>query len=185
MKSLMINGDRSLLEPVLYLPSPHQNRRPINQVIDLVIIHNISLPPKQFGNSAVEDFFCGRLDITKHAYYKTIAHLRVSAHIFINRMGKIIQFVPFAKRAWHAGDSSFEGRKGCNDFSIGIELEGADDIPYEVAQYRQLGTVLKLLMQHYSLITPARIVGHADVAPARKTDPGPAFDWAYLKGLIS
>lgn len=152
--------------------------------IDMVVIHGISLPPGQFGGRAVQDFFCGHLDIGAHPSFQDIAHLRVSAHLFIKRSGEVIQFVPFTKRAWHAGESFFQGRSRCNDFSIGIELEGTDDIPYETCQYQQLGEILNTLMLTYTAITPDRIVGHIDIAPGRKTDPGAAFDWTHLKGLI-
>lgn len=185
MKPSKINTKTGLLEPVTCRFSPHHNERPTGTVIDTVIVHNISLPPGEFGGDAVEQFFCGELDINSHPAYPSIAHLRVAAHLFIKRTGEIIQFVPFTKRAWHAGVSSFCGREGCNDFSIGIELEGKDDLPYEGCQYEQLGSVIKLLMVTYPEITYERIVGHADVAPGRKTDPGPAFDWALLKGLIT
>lgn len=182
---LKINRQSSLLEPVTYLASPHCDERPENMLIDLLVIHGISLPPNEFGTGDVEQFFCGKLDNSLHPYYQTIAHLRVSAHLLIKRNGEIIQFVPFAKRAWHAGESYFQGKTRCNDFSIGIELEGADHISYEKIQYEQLGRVSRLLMQTYSAITHDRIVGHVDIASGRKTDPGPAFDWAYLKGMLT
>lgn len=168
------------LSTARYLPSPHCDERPQNTAINMIVIHNISLPPEQFGTDAIEQFFCGTLDITQDAYYATIAALKVSAHLLIKRTGMIVQFVPFMKRAWHAGDSLFRGQTHCNDFSIGIELEGADNIPYEQKQYEQLSTVIRLLMKAYPAITSDRIVGHSDIAPDRKTDPGPAFDWAYL-----
>lgn len=182
---LSIQPASGLLEPVIFKTSPHHDERPDGTVIDMIVIHGISLPPSEFGSHAIEDFFCGKLDTSLHPYYTTIAHLRVAAHLLIKRSGEIIQFVPFSKRAWHAGVSSFSGRTGCNDFSIGIELEGTDEIPYEQVQYKQLSRIIPLLMQCYTAITHDRIVGHADIAPGRKTDPGSAFDWAYLKGMLA
>ena len=129
---------------------------------------------------AIEAFFCGELEIASHPHFVKMATCRVSSHLFIKRTGEVVQFVPFIQRAWHAGESSFHGKTRCNDFSIGIELEGTDDIPYEQTQYQQLGRSFRLLMQTYPAITHDRIVGHVDIAPGRKTDPGPAFDWDYL-----
>lgn len=167
-----------------YSPSSFNDERPPETEIDLVVIHNISLPPGQFGTNDVEQFFLGKLDIDKHPYFKQIHGMCVSAHLFITRFGDIIQFVPFTRRAWHAGESSFMSRPRCNDYSVGIELEGADDIPYEGVQYETLAGVLRALMLAYPAITCDRIVGHVDVAPNRKTDPGKAFDWSYLKGML-
>jgi AmpD protein len=172
--------DRGLLEGVRYLPSEHYDARPDNMQIDMIVIHGISLPPGQFGTGAVEQFFCGKLDFKDHPYYETISHLRVSSHLLINRQGEICQFVPFFKRAWHAGVSYFQGRECCNDFSIGIELEGTDDLPYEKVQYTQLVKVIKSLQTMYTGITRERIVGHSDIAPGRKQDPGPFFSWERL-----
>lgn len=173
-----------LLDPVIYCASPYCDERPQANNIDLIVIHGISLPPGQFGNQAIEAFFCGKLDFSQHAYYPSIAHLKVSAHLLIKRDGTIIQFVPFLKRAWHAGESSFQGKKSCNDFSIGIELEGTDEIPYEQNQYQKLLTIIPLLKKHYPAISRERIVGHQDIAPNRKRDPGPFFDWTSLQGII-
>lgn len=181
----MINLETGLLTTAVYKPSAHCDERPEKVAIDMVVIHGISLPPGQFGTGAVDDFFCGKLDVTSHPAYAAIAHLKVSAHLLIKRTGDMIQFVPFHQRAWHAGESYFDGKTRCNDFSIGIELEGTDDIPYEKEQYEQLASVLALLKQAYPAVTHDRIVGHVDIAPGRKTDPGPAFDWDYLKGLIA
>lgn len=180
-----INAQTGLLEPVLYLPSPNCDERPLPMLIDMVVVHGISLPPTQFGTGAIEAFFCNQLDISQHEYYGNIAHLKVSSHLLIKRDGEIVQFVPFNRRAWHAGESSFQGKTRCNDFSIGIELEGTDEIPYEQAQYQQLVAIVRLLMQTYSAITPDRVVGHSDIAPGRKTDPGPTFNWSYLKGRLA
>jgi N-acetyl-anhydromuramoyl-L-alanine amidase len=182
---LTINQQSGILESVRYRLSPHHDERPPGVCIDMIVIHGISLPPGEFGSKAIEEFFCGRLHISSHAAFATVAELKVSAHLLIRRTGDIIQFVPFTKRAWHAGESHFQGKTRCNDFSIGIELEGTDNIPYEQMQYKQLRNVIRLLLQAYPAITHDRIVGHADIAPGRKTDPGPAFDWAYLKGIIA
>lgn len=182
---LEIDRDRGLLTHVCYRPSNHCDMRPDTMPIDMIVIHGISLPPGQFGTGAVERFFCGDLDVREHPYYETIMHLRVSSHLLINRDGMICQFVPFIKRAWHAGLSHFCGREQCNDFSIGIELEGTDDLPYENIQYEQLAKVITLLQAAYTGITRERIVGHADIAPGRKHDPGPFFSWAMLDRLLS
>lgn len=180
----MVIDSVGLLQAAVYKPSPHCDQRPANLAIDMVVIHGISLPPGEFGQNMVEPFFLGKLDSSLHPYFETIKDLRVSAHLFINRQGEITQFVPFEQRAWHAGVSSFEGRSGCNDFSIGIELEGTDEQPYEEAQYQSLARLLPVLMKHYPSISAERIVGHSDIAPGRKSDPGPSFNWAYLRGLL-
>lgn len=157
--------------------SPNFNQRPENTVINLLVIHNISLPPGEFGGGYVQQFFQNKLDASLHPYFATIAELKVSAHLFIERDGKVTQFVPFDGRAWHAGRSSFAGVADCNNYSIGIELEGADNIPYSDAQYLALEKVSRQLLLTYPKLTPERITGHSDVAPGRKTDPGSAFDW--------
>jgi AmpD protein len=161
-------------------PSPNYDQRPPNTVIDLLVIHNISLPPGEFGGNWIDDFFLNQLDSAAHSYFVTIAQLRVSAHLLIRRDGMLIQYVPFTQRAWHAGQSCFQGRKCCNDYSIGIELEGTDDVPFTDAQYQMLNTSIVQLRGTYSAITPERIVGHSDIASERKTDPGAAFDWARV-----
>lgn len=178
---MTIDPATGLLSEAEYLPSPHQDARPEGTVIDLVVIHGISLPPGEFGSNHVQSFFTGQLQTESHPYFASIADLRVSAHLFIQRDGHIIQFVPFMRRAWHAGTSNYCGKMSCNDFSIGIELEGTDEIPYEVIQYQQLLKVARSLQKTYTGITHERIVGHQHIAPLRKTDPGPAFDWAYFK----
>lgn len=166
------------------IPSPNYNERPPGAVPTLLVIHNISLPPGEFGGGFVEDFFLNRLDRHAHAYFATIADLCVSSHCFIDRLGQVTQFVPFHLRAWHAGRSRFNGENECNDFSIGIELEGADTIPYTDAQYSMLVELTEVLMHEYPDISSDRIAGHSDIAPGRKTDPGPAFDWPrYLNEL--
>ena len=161
--------------------SPNADQRPIDAEISLLVIHNISLPPEQFGGPYIEQLFCNRLNPSQHPYFEQIYQLQVSSHLLIDREGAVVQFVPFQKRAWHAGVSEFEGRERCNDFSIGIELEGADQIPYTEAQYRKLAATVKLLLSHYPSITSQRIVGHSDISPGRKTDPGPAFDWQLFR----
>ena len=173
----------NLLTVATQLDSPHCNDRPPNTLIELVVIHGISLPPGKFGTGVIEDFFCGKLPFTTEPYYEPIKDLKVAAHLLISRQGKITQFVPFDRRAWHAGISTFAGKSGCNDFSIGIELEGTDHVPYEEIQYEQLTAVLQAIMSTYPVITRDRIVGHEDVAPGRKTDPGPSFDWSRLDCL--
>lgn len=168
-----------------WIPSPNCSDRPLNTVIDLLVIHGISLPPGEWGNSAITALFTNTLDPNAHPYFAQICHLRVSAHVLIQRNGALIQYVPFHKQAWHAGASSFQNRETCNTFSIGVELEGTDDKPYEPAQYQQLTALTKALMIAYPSIMPDRIVGHSDIAPGRKTDPGPLFDWkGYLSTLI-
>lgn len=161
-------------------PSPNFNERPDGE-ISLLVIHNISLPPGQFATGKVQAFFQNRLDVTEHPYFEGIKALRVSAHFLIERDGQITQFVSCLDRAWHAGISSFEGREACNDFSLGIELEGTDDQPFTDAQYQALIALTRQLQQHYPQIIPQRICGHSDVAPGRKTDPGPCFDWARFR----
>lgn len=158
-------------------PSPNFNLRPVGTEISLLVIHNISLPPGQFGGGHVQAFFQNRLEASAHPYFATIADLQVSAHLLIERDGAITQFVSLEERAWHAGVSSFEGVANCNDYSIGIELEGTDDVPYSDAQYQSLEKVTRQLLATYPKLTPARITGHDQIAPGRKTDPGPAFDW--------
>lgn len=167
-------------------PSTHYDDRPIPQDISLLVIHNISLPPNQFGGNYIESFFCGKLNKKQHPYFAQIADMRVSAHCLIKRCGEVIQFVPFTHRAWHAGKSSFQGKNTCNDYSIGIELEGADQIAYTTAQYASLATLSRYLMFAFPQINLSRIVGHCDIAPGRKTDPGCAFDWPlYRQHLIA
>ena len=184
MDRIRVNAETGLLEPCRYLPSPNCDERPDHTDIDMIVIHNISLPPAKFGTGAVEAFFTNTLEMAADPYYQTISHLKVSSHLFIKRTGEMIQFVPFTKRAFHAGESFFDGKTRCNDFSIGIELEGTDDLPYESIQYQQLVRVIQALIEAYPSISLSRIVGHSDIAPSRKTDPGSAFDWNYLKGML-
>ena len=165
--------------------SEHFNARPDGEAVSLLVVHNISLPPGQFGGGHVQRFFCGQLDSSLHPYFTQISELRVSAHFLIERSGIITQFVNCDQRAWHAGASSYAGRAECNDFSIGIELEGADQTAYTDAQYDALSELTKALQVAYPAITPCRVTGHEFIAPGRKTDPGVAFDWRrYLSSLV-
>jgi len=169
---------------VRHVPSPNYSERPPNTTISLLVIHNISLPPGQYGSDHIERFFCNQLDHSAHPFYAEIEGMKVSAHGLIRRDGELVQFVPLLCRAWHAGVSCFDGQEACNDFSIGIELEGTDDEPYTEAQYQSLTRLTRNLMALFPAITAERIVGHEHIAPGRKTDPGPGFDWnAYLEGL--
>ncbi|MBF5056191.1 N-acetyl-anhydromuranmyl-L-alanine amidase [Alcanivorax sp. 521-1] len=163
------------------VPSPNFNERPDPDDIALVVIHNISLPPERFGGAHIEAFFQNRLDPDADPYFQTIRDLKVSSHFLIRRDGELVQFVACDRRAWHAGVSSWRGRDNCNDFALGIELEGADHIPYEEAQYRRLNALLDALIAHYPGLSRDTITGHEHIAPGRKTDPGPAFDWSRLQ----
>lgn len=183
MNQPLIIGHRLLGVP--QLQTPHQDARPDPGDIRLLVVHGISLPPGEFGSSHIQDLFLGRLDPDAHENFRDIAHLEVSAHLLIRRDGSLQQFAAFDRRAWHAGQSSFDGRERCNDFSVGIELEGTDDIPYETVQYQRLADISAALMNNYPAITIDRIVGHCDIAPGRKTDPGPSFDWIYFRQLLS
>ncbi len=167
------------------LPSENCNERPAGEDVSLLLIHNISLPPGEFGSGCVQQFFCNALDCSRHPALHDLQDLRVSAHLFIDREGRSFQFVSLLKRAWHAGVSVFDGRENCNDFSIGIELEGDDHQPYTGSQYRELAAITRALQGYFPAITARRIVGHCDVAPQRKTDPGPAFDWHYYRALLT
>jgi AmpD protein len=166
--------------------SPNADSRPPDTQVSLLVIHNISLPPGEFGGDYVEQLFLNCLDCTMQPGFEGLRGLRVSAHLFIDRAGGITQFVPFDRRAWHAGVSSFAGRDRCNDFSIGIELEGADQVAYTAFQYTALARITRALRGVYpALAGDANIVGHSDISPERKTDPGPAFDWVRYRRLIS
>jgi AmpD protein len=179
-RRMRVESDTGRLLGARQVPSPNLDDRPPDTPIDLIVVHGISLPPGQFGKSHVEALFTNRLDPEVHPYFRQLRDLRVSAHLYISRDGAVTQFVPFMDRAWHAGVSSFEGRPHCNDRSIGIELEGTDTLPYTDDQYRALTEVIHALRAAYPAIGE-RIVGHVDIAPERKTDPGPAFDWHRLR----
>jgi AmpD protein len=176
---------QGLLTGARQVPSPNKDERPSDCSARLIIVHGISLPPNQFDNTYIEDFFTNKLDIDMHPYFKEVAGLEVSSHLLIKRDGEIVQFVPFHERAWHAGVSCFDGADNCNDFSIGIELEGADHIPYTQLQYQQLTASCKALMAAYPSLSCDAIVGHCDVSSGRKTDPGESFDWPHFRRLLS
>lgn len=173
-----------LVEPARQVPSPNCDDRPPGRTPELVVVHGISLPPGEFGGPWIEALFSNALPAGVHPYFDAIQGLRVSAHLLIRRDGELVQFVPCHRRAWHAGASSWRGREACNDFSIGIELEGTDASPYEDRQYAVLAAVIAALCRAYPALTPAAVAGHSDVAPGRKTDPGIAFDWPRLHALL-
>lgn len=163
-----------------HCPSPNRDARPAGVDPSLIVLHGISLPPGEFGGSAIEELFCNRLDWDAHPYFKTIEGMQVSAHVLVRRDGELVQFVPFGERAWHAGLSSFRGVDRCNDYSIGIEMEGEDEQPYADAQYVAVAALINTLVRDYPSLDYRRIAAHSDIAPGRKTDPGPAFDWLRL-----
>ncbi|MDP2228354.1 MAG: 1,6-anhydro-N-acetylmuramyl-L-alanine amidase AmpD [Moraxellaceae bacterium] len=171
------------LEPARHCQSPNHNERPAGVPVSLLVVHGISLPPGEFGGPWIDALFTNTLPPEGHPYFAEVAHLRVSSHLLIRRDGEIVQYVPFHRRAWHAGQSQFAGRDNCNDFSIGIELEGTDDLAYTDAQYAQLAAVILVLEANYPTCRNT-CVGHSDIAPGRKTDPGPAFDWGRLQALL-
>jgi N-acetyl-anhydromuramoyl-L-alanine amidase len=179
-----IDIEAGLLRRALHVPSPNFDERPPPSTIDLIVVHGISLPPGQYGGPWIDRLFTNSLPANEHPYFATIATLTVSTHLLIRRDGQCVQYVPFHKRAWHAGQSSYRGRERCNDFSIGIELEGADTEPYEPAQYRALTEAIIDLCAAYPSLSVKRVVGHSDIAPGRKTDPGGAFDWPRLNALL-
>ena len=182
---MQIDRATGLLARARQVLSPHFDARPPGAVPDLIVIHGISLPPGEFGGAFIDQLFTGNLDPEAHPFFRGAARQRVSAHVLIRRDGSIVQYVPFQKRAWHAGVSQYEGRSVCNDFSVGIELEGTDDLPYEDAQYESLTQLIRALLAAYPSLSSKRVVGHCDVAPGRKTDPGRAFDWQRLRRSIS
>lgn len=176
--------DEGWLAEARRVPSPHYDCRPDDENPSLLVVHNISLSPGEFGGPWIDALFTGTIDPNAHPYFAGIAHLRVSAHCLIRRDGEIVQYVPFDKRAWHAGVSSYQGRERCNDFSIGIELEGTDTLAYTDAQYQQLAAVTNTLITRYPAIAN-NMTGHCNIAPERKTDPGPSFDWARFRALVT
>lgn len=177
--------DQGWLSGARCLPSPNCDARPGGVAPELIIVHGISLPPGEFGGPWIDALFLNRLDPGAHPYFATLQGLRVSSHVLIRRDGELVQYVPFHARAWHAGASCHQGREACNDFSIGIELEGTDEIPYTEVQYERLAALIQLLQQTYPSLPAAAVTGHADVAPGRKTDPGPAFEWPRLAALLA
>jgi AmpD protein len=184
-RSAPFGRQKGVLASAVQHPSPNQDERPAGTTISLLVIHNISLPPGQFGGPWIDDLFLNRLDTQVHDYFRGISQLRVSSHLLIQRTGELVQYVPFEKRAWHAGESSFNGEPNCNDYSIGIELEGTDDLPYTEPQYTSLLHATREIMRLYPAITPERITGHSQIAPGRKTDPGPSFDWSDYRRRLS
>ncbi|MDH5445354.1 MAG: 1,6-anhydro-N-acetylmuramyl-L-alanine amidase AmpD [Gammaproteobacteria bacterium] len=182
---MQIDPDTGLLDNARHVLSPNCDDRPADSTIDLLVVHNISLPPNEFGGPYIEQLFTNCLNPDEHAYFRDICQLKVASHLLIRRNGEIIQFVPFHKRAWHAGESRFEDRERCNDFSIGIELEGADDIPYEDVQYEKLVEISQLIFKTYPDMSKDRVAGHSEIAPGRKTDPGPAFDWERYRSQLA
>ncbi len=175
-------GSDGMVRRARQVPSPNQDARPEGATIDLLVIHNISLPPGHFGGDDVVRLFTNCIKLQDHPTYASLEGLRVSAHFFIRRNGELIQFVSCLRRAWHAGASRWRGRVNCNDFSVGIELEGTDDLPFQEAQYQVLAALASSLCESYPILD---MVGHSDVAPERKTDPGPHFDWQRLKHLMT
>jgi AmpD protein len=182
---MRVDTTTGLAAGVRQVLSPHADARPQGTAPELIVVHGISLPPGEFGGPWIDRLFTGRLPPDEHPFFRDVARTRVSAHALIDRRGNVVQYVPFGQRAWHAGVSRYLGRDSCNDFSIGIELEGVDDAPYEDAQYVQLAALVNALLAAYPSLDRARIVGHSDIAPGRKTDPGPSFDWHRLRALLS
>jgi AmpD protein len=174
-----------LLAGVRQVLSPHFDARPQGVAPELIVVHGISLPAGEFGGPWIDHLFAGDLSADAHPSFRDTAGLRVSAHAVIRRDGLITQYVPFGMRAWHAGQSQYRGRSGCNDFSIGIELEGADQTPYADAQYESLAALIQALLAAYPTLAAERIAGHSDIAPGRKTDPGPAFDWQRCRSMVA
>ena len=180
-----IDRKQGLVEPARQCASPNQDARPDGAAVDLVVLHGISLPPGQFGGPEIEQLFSNKLDWDSHDYFDQIRGFEVSAHLLIRRNGELVQFVPFAARAWHAGESCFRGQTNCNDHSIGIELEGEDATGYDDRQYATLIPLLAAMIKSYPGLSARRIAAHSDIAPGRKTDPGPAFDWLRLYDGLS
>jgi N-acetyl-anhydromuramoyl-L-alanine amidase len=179
-----IDPATGLLAGVRQVLSSHCDARPAGVVPDLIVVHGISLPPGEYGGPWIDHLFTGTLPRDAHPYFAQIPPGRVSAHVLVRRDGAPVQYVPFGARAWHAGASQYQGRVGCNDFSIGIELEGTDESPYEAGQYASLAGLITALLAAYGSLSRERIVGHSDIAPGRKSDPGPGFDWARLRSLL-
>ena len=179
--SVIVDPATGWIVGVRRVSSPNHDERPSGANLSLIVVHGISLPPGEFGNGWIDRLFCNDLPADVHPYFATMHHLVVSSHVLIGRDGTLTQYVPFDRRAWHAGKSEYCGRSACNDFSVGIELEGTDDLPYASAQYRMLAELITALRRSYPSLRRAEVVGHSDIAPGRKTDPGPAFDWSELE----
>lgn len=182
---LRIDAGTGLLIGACQVLSPHFDERPAGALPELLVVHGISLPPGEFGGPWIDRLFTGTLPAAAHPYFRDIAGQRVSAHVLIRRDGAIVQYVPFGQRAWHAGKSEYRGRSACNDFSIGIELEGTDDTPYTDAQYEALAALTAALLATYATLSAEASVAHSDIAPGRKSDPGPAFDWPRFRALLA
>ena len=182
---VQVDLESGLLRGVRQIASPNCDARPAGVEPELIVVHGISLPPGEFGGPWIDRLFTNELPPEAHPYFAEVAPLRVSSHLVIRRDGNITQYVSFAQRAWHAGQSSYNGREACNDFSIGVELEGTDTLAYEASQYQALAGVIAALCAAYPKLTPTRLVGHSDIAPGRKTDPGPAFDWPHARRLVA
>jgi AmpD protein len=181
---VIIDSSSGWIEGVRRVESPNSDERPAGAQLDLIVVHGISLPPGRFGEGWIDRFFLNELPAIADPYFATIADLKVSAHALIERDGALTQYVSFNRRAWHAGESLYCGRAACNDFSVGIELEGTDDDPYMPVQYERLAGLVRALRRAYPSLELAGVVGHSDIAPGRKTDPGRAFDWSRLNGLL-
>ncbi len=182
---MRLTVERGWLRQARCVPSPNCGPRPPGCVPELLVLHNISLPPRCYGGDHIERLFTNCLNWNEHPYFESIRGMQVSAHLLIRRDGELVQYVPFGARAWHAGVSSWQGREACNDFSIGIELEGTDEQPYTDAQYEALVGLSRTLSSHYPAITADRIVGHCDIAPGRKTDPGGSFEWPRYRQALN
>lgn len=180
-----IDVESGLIREARQVPSPNFDDRPTGCCADLIIVHGISLPPGEFGGEWIDRLFTNTIDPSAHPYFREIVDLRVSSHLLIRRDGELVQYVSLTNRAWHAGVSCYQGREKCNDYSIGIELEGADGIPYADVQYEVLGTMIQALRAAVPSLADAPVVGHCDVAAGRKTDPGPAFDWQRLSARLA
>jgi N-acetyl-anhydromuramoyl-L-alanine amidase len=183
--NLRIDLDSGLMHEATQIASPNYDSRPPGVEPDLIVVHGISLPPGEFGGPWIDRLFTNTLPADVHPYFAEVCALRVSSHLVVKRDGSVTQYVKFTDRAWHAGKSQYQGREACNDFSVGVELEGADTQPYEAAQYRALAEVVAALCAAYPGLSADRLVGHSDIAPGRKTDPGPAFDWPLARRLIA
>ncbi|HWX27205.1 MAG TPA: 1,6-anhydro-N-acetylmuramyl-L-alanine amidase AmpD [Steroidobacteraceae bacterium] len=182
---MRVDLESGLMRGARQMASPNHDSRPAGVEADLIVVHGISMPPGEFGGPWIDRLFTNTLPAEAHPYFAEVGSLRVSSHLVVMRDGAVTQYVKFTERAWHAGKSSFEGREACNDFSVGVELEGTDTLPYEAAQYGALAKVVAALCAAYPRLSPDRLAGHSDIAPGRKTDPGPAFDWQLARRLIA
>jgi AmpD protein len=181
---VIVDPETGWLEGVRRVESPNSDERPPDAALELIVVHGISLPPGRFGEGWIDRFFLNELPAAADPYFATIAEMKVSAHVLVARSGVLTQYVSFNRRAWHAGRSVYCGRSACNDFSVGIELEGTDDLPYMPPQYEMLAALVRALRRAYPSLRGADIVGHSDIAPGRKTDPGQTFDWSALHRLL-